>query len=536
MLKLLARLIGHRKCQKSGYPELPPENDHRLLSSRLEKNKKILKEIFEDCDDLVIRELVIGREQEVLAMIVFIEPLVSHDLLHHCLLQPLMAAEETPPTGISVKWLEEKIISNGKVAEKSRWSEVTHCITSGLVGLFVDGQCKALMVAVPEANSRSIDQPTAETVVRGPADAFNEDIRKNIALIRKRLHTSRLAVESLEVGEVSKTVVKLVYLKGYVMEGLPEEIKSRLKRIRVDGILGSGQIEEYIQDNPYSIFNHLDVTERPDKLAAALLEGRAGLIIDNTPFSLIIPTTLTAQLQSPEDYYNRYWFASFIRMVRWWAALLSLLLPSLYIAIITFHQELLPTPLLMSILASREGIPFPALVEALIMVITFEVLHEAGVRLPRAFGQAISIVGAIVIGQAAVSAGLVSAPMVIVISLTAISSFTIPSIPLANTVRVLRFPFMFAAASFGLFGIMALLLLLTFHLCDLRSFGVPYLSPLAPLNFSDLKDSFIRMPTWLMLRRPQQTGYTKPYRQAQGLKPHPPSVPKSARHSAGRKG
>jgi len=511
-----------KKCHKKSYPELLPEKEDRILSSSLKKNKKVIKEIFDRCDDLVIREFMIGRKKQVRAMAVFFEPLVNPDLLHHSLLHPLMSVEQIPLTEITVKWLEENIIPNGKIIEKNRWVEVTYHITTGLLGLFVEGQPSALLISALEENSRQIDQPTAETVIRGPADAFNEDLRKNIALLRKRLHTSRLAVEDLEVGEVTKTAVKLVYLKGYVMDGLVEEIKNRVRRIKVDGILGSGQIEEYIQDSPYSPFNHLDITERPDKLTAALLEGRAALIINNTPFCLIIPTTLTSQFQSPEDYYNRYWFASFIRLVRWLAALASLFLPSLYIAIITFHQELLPTPLLMSILVSREGIPFPALVEALIMDVIFEVLHEAGVRLPRAFGQTVSIVGAIVLGQAAVSAGLASAPMVIIISITAIASFTIPSIPLANTVRILRFPFMLAASSFGLLGVMALLLLLTFHLCSLRSFGVPYLSPLAPLSFSDLKDALVRAPAWMMLRRPQQTGYAEPKRQAAGLKPHPP--------------
>ncbi len=524
MIRILAQLLKPKKRQnKAASSQLVTEEEHGFLSDDLEKNKKKLQEFFEYCDDLVIRHLSLGGGTGADAMAVFLEPLVDPQLLHHCVIQPLISAKK--PVRWSIEQLKDAVISSGGVAEKRSWREVTQGIASGLVGLFVDGERRALLVSVPAENSRSIEKPTAETVIRGPSDAFNDDIRKSIALLRKRLRTPRLAVENLQLGEISKTPVKLVYLKGYVMEGLPEEIKRRLQRIRVDGILGSGQVEEYIQDNPYSPFNHLEITERPDKLAAALLEGRAALFFDGTPFPLIIPTTLNAQLQSPEDYFNRYWFASFIRVLRWLAALGSLLLPSLYVAIITFHQELLPTPLLMTILASREGIPFPALVEALIMVVIFEVLHEAGVRLPKAFGQAVSIVGAIVLGQASVSAGLVSAPMVIIISLTAVSSFVIPSIPLASTVRILRIPFMLAAGSFGLVGIMALLLVMTFHLCALRSFGVPYLSPMAPLSFSDLKDFLIRAPVWMMLRRPKDTGAQRPYRQAPGLKPHPPAMP-----------
>lgn len=524
MIRLLAQLLRLKKRQNKASIQLLPEGEHSFLSVSLEKNKKTLREIFDRCDDLVIRDLALGGEAGADAVAVFLEPLVDFELLHHCILQPLLYAKKTP--GFSMEQLKDSIISSGKVVEKRSWREVIQEIANGLVGLFVDGEPRALLISVPAENSRSIEKPTAETVIRGPSDAFNEDIRKSIALLRKRLRTPLLAVENLQLGEVSRTTVKLVYLKGYVMEGLPEEIKRRLQRIKIDGILGSGQIEEYIQDSPYSFFNHLDITERPDKLAAALLEGRAALFVDGTPFPLIIPATLNAQLQSPEDYFNRYWFASFIRALRWLATLGSLLLPALYVAVITFHQELLPTPLLMTILASREGIPFPALVEALIMVVIFEVLHEAGVRLPKAFGQAVSIVGAIVLGQASVSAGLVSAPMVIVISLTAVSSFAIPSIPLASTVRILRIPFMLAAGSFGLLGIMALLLALTFHLCALRSFGVPYLSPFAPLSFSDLKDSLIRAPAWMMLRRPKDTGSSRPYRQTPELKPQPPSSSK----------
>ncbi|MGB9791709.1 MAG: spore germination protein, partial [Thermacetogeniaceae bacterium] len=320
MIRLLAQFLRRRlkKRQDNFSMQLFPEEGHGLLSASLEKNKRTIREIFERCDDLVIRHLAIGGKPGADAMAVFLEPLVDPELLHHCILQPLLSAKITP--GFSIKQLRETVISSGEVAEKSSWREVVQEIANGLVGLFVEGEPRALLISVPAENSRSIEKPAAETVIRGPYDAFNEDIRKSLSLLRKRLRTPRLAVESLELGELSKTAVKLVYLKGYVMEGLPEEIKRRLQRIKVDGILGSGQIEEYIQDSPYSFFNHLEITERPDKLAAALLEGRAALFVDGTPFSLIMPVTLNAQLQSPEDYFNRYWFASFIRALRWLGA------------------------------------------------------------------------------------------------------------------------------------------------------------------------------------------------------------------------
>ena len=437
------------------------------------------------------------------------------------LIRPLFNAV-LPRSGVTVDWLKEKVIPAASIFETNFWVEAGNELTKGKAGLFVDGQNGALLIGFYEHTSRAVEQPVSEVTVRGPADAFNEDLRTNLALLRKRLRTTRLAVEKMEIGVVTKTAVCLVYLKGYLPGGLLEEVKSRLETIKVDSVISSGQLEEYIQDNPYSIVGAIGVTERPDVLAAELLEGKVGIVVDNTPFALIAPTTIIFHMHSPEDYYNRYWFASMIRIIRWVALHMALLLPSLYIAVTSYHQEMVPTDLLLAIMTAREGVPYPAIIEALLMEITFEILREAGVRLPRPFGQTISIVGAIVIGQAAVGASLVSPVMVIVVALTAVASYTIPTVPFTNAVRVLRFPFMIAAAAFGLFGVMAAMLILTFHLCSLRSFGVPYLSPIAPLSLGDLKDSFVRVPAWMMRKRPRLTGTAAPERQPAGNKPHPP--------------
>ena len=307
----------------------------------------------------------------------------------------------------------------------------------------------------------------------------------------------------MKIGTYSGTDIAIAYIDGLVDPEVLQEVKKRLGQIKIDGILESGYIEELIEDNPYSPFPQIEHTERPDKVAGALLEGRIAIITDGTPLALIVPVVFWGFLQASEDYYERYMFSSFARMLRVLSALIALIGPAVYIAVTTYHQEMLPTGLLLSIAAQREGVPFPAVVEAFLLEFAFEVLREGGIRLPRPVGQAISIVGALVVGQAAVQAGLVSAAMVIVVALTGIASFTIPAFSMGMTFRLLRFPIMIAASVLGFYGVMLGLLVILTHMCSLRSFGVPYLSPVAPLHYQELKDIPIRSPWWRMIRRPK---------------------------------
>ncbi len=466
------------------------------------------------------RQIRIGKQGTTRALAVFFDSLVNFEILEESVLKPLQESQ-APPSGITMDWLMEEAIPNTRVIMYNRWVDVAGEITKGLVALFVDGQDRALLLYAQENIDRPVMMPQTESVARGSLDAFNENGRINIALVRKRLHTTRLAVERVDVGEVGKYKISIVYLKGYVYEGLIEEIKSRLSRIRIDGILGSGQIEELIQDAPFSPVSGIATTERPDRVVAQLLNGKAALIFDNDPFALLVPTTLASEMQSPEDYYNRYWFASFIRLIRWSSLLVALLAPAFYVAITTFHQDLIPTDILGNILSARASVPFPGMVEAIVMVLAFEILQEAGIRLPKAFGQTIGVVGAILIGQVAVTAGLVSPVMVLTIALTAIASYTLASLNLSTGLRVLRFVFIVAAGFLGLFGMMAVFTMATFQICALRSFGVPYLSPFAPLSLGDLKDTFVRAPIWAMRMRPRLTGYVEPVKQDSN-RPRPP--------------
>ena len=293
-----------------------------------------------------------------------------------------------------------------------------------------------------------------------------------------------------------------MYIKDIANNKVVEEVRKRLDRINIDSILESAYIEELIQDETYTPFPTIYHTERPDIVSANLLEGRVAILVDGTPFVLLVPALFIQFLHAPDDYYNRADITTLIRILRFIGFSIALLGPSIYIAITTFHQEMLPTPLLIGLAAQREGVPFPAFIEALMMEITFEILRESGLRLPKAIGQAVSVVGTLVIGTAAVDAGIVSAAMVIVVSITAISSFIVSSYNMSISIRMLRFPFMALAASFGLFGIIVGLIALTLHLCSIRSFGVPYMSPFAPYIQEGQKDAIFRFPRWALSSRP----------------------------------
>jgi spore germination protein KA len=328
-------------------------------------------------------------------------------------------------------------------------------------------------------------------------------------------------MESMKIGDYTRTNIVIAYIEGIADVTLVEEVKNRLQRIRLDGILESGYIEEMIEDTPYSPFPQLLSTERPDVVCSSLLEGRVAILVEGTPFVLVAPITFFSLIQAAEDYYQRFTIATITRWMRYCFLFIALLLPSIYVAILSYHQEMVPGSLLISMASSRESVPFPALIEALIMEVTFEALREAGVRLPKQVGSAVSIVGALVIGQAAVQAGLISAPMVIVVAITGIASFMAPRYIAGITLRMLRFPLIFLAGTLGLLGIMLGIITIVLHLCSLRSFGVPYLSSLVTPKVRELRDVLIRSPLWMMDSRPHFTGEYNKYRQAPGQKPGP---------------
>ncbi|NLX87065.1 MAG: spore germination protein, partial [Clostridiales bacterium] len=394
-------------------------------------------------------------------------------------------------------------------------------MTFGNTIIVIEGQSTAFVCSTVDLKTRAITEPSAETNIRGPREGFVESLCVNITLIRRKIRVPHLWIETLEIGSLTKTLVAFAYIKGLADEKMLEELRSRLKRIDTDTILESGHVEQYIEDQPFTPFPLTLRTERPDNACSALLSGRVVIITSGSPHVLILPAQFPMFFQASDDYYEKPPLGSFIRILRWMGAIISVFLPGFYVAIVNFHQELLPTALLMRITATREGVPFPVVAEVLIMEVLFEILREAGIRLPAAVGPAISIVGALVLGEAAIRAGMVSPAVVIVIALTAIANFSTPVFSMAIALRTLRFAFTILAAVFGLFGIQFGILLLVIHLCSLRSLGIPYMSPLAPHILPDMKDNFLLAPVWARTTRPKILGRREPGRQRPGQMPHP---------------
>lgn len=504
--------------------------EKNALKTTLQDNIKIIKDTLGKSTDIIIREIRIGKEGNIKAGILYTDGLTDTPSLQNFILETLMLdlkgielERKISPDQNLVNALKDVAITVGEIQDLTNFDALYTGLLSGDTIILIDGYALGLIISNKQWVERGVTEPTSQTVVRGPREGFSENIRVNTALVRRRLKDPNLWLESKIVGKRTKTNIAVMYINGVVNDKIVEELRSRLDRINIDGILESGNIEELIQDSPYSPFPTIFNTERPDIVAAALLEGRIAILIDGTPFVLIIPALFVQFFQSSEDYYQRADIASLIRILRFFSFAIALLAPALFIAITTFHHAMLPPALLISLASQREGVPFPAFVEAIIMEVTFEILREAGVRMPRSIGSAMSIVGAFVIGTAAVEAGIISAAMVIVVSITAISSFVSPTYDIAIAVRMMRFLFMGIAASFGLFGITIGLIALLLHLCSLRSFGVPYMSPLAPFNISDQKDTFVRLPRWKMFTRPRLISQKNMVRQQEStnIKPDP---------------
>lgn len=493
------------------------EKQPTLLSSDLGQNLQVLHSLYEDCSDVVFRPFLIRGQKK--AELIYIEGLSNVQEIDTNVLSPLMRETKGEQSTLT-EWLKETV-SVSKLKEVKTFTDCIENISIGNPVMLVEGESQGMALGLAQWEKRSIEEPTSESVVKGPREGFTETLGVNTSLLRRRLRSPQLKIKSMKIGRYTQTETVIAYIEGIVDKTLIEEVTNRLQRIDIDGIVDSGYVEEMIQDNPFSPFPQIMSTERPDTVVANLLEGRVVILVDGSPFALIAPTTIYSLLQANEDYYQHFILSSVVRWLRYLFVVLSLLLPSIYVAVLSYHQEMVPTKLILSMAASRENVPFPAFVEALIMEITFEALREAGIRLPKQVGAAVSIVGALVIGQAAIEAGLASAPMVMVVAMTGIASFTIPRYNLGSSIRLLRFPMIFLAGTLGLLGVMLGLLVILTHLCTLRSLGIPYLSPMAPMKGRDMKDVLVRAPWWMLNTRPHLTGEYNQYRQAPHQKPDP---------------
>jgi len=465
------------------------------LSRHLRENVRRLRAVYSDCADVIFHELLIGGR--IPASIVYIEGLVRLEELEQHVIAPL---RDGPEHGDALADIRNRT-SAASVMTVGTIDGLTDEIADGKPVLLVDGHDAALAFGLSAWEQRSIEEPAAESVLRGPREGFIETMRTNIAMLRRKIRNPKLKVVTLQIGSRSKTPVAVIYIEGVASPSLIREVMSRLKRIEIEDVLETAYIEEWIEDNRYSPFPQLLSTERPDVASAYLMEGHVVIMVDGTPTVLVAPITFFSLLQTPEDYYERYVVGTAIRWLRYFFFAISLLGPSLYVAVVSFHQEMIPTTLMLTMARSREQIPFTALMEAILMETMFEALREAGARLPKQIGSAVSIVGALVIGQAAISAGIVSAPMVMVVAITGIASFMAPRYTIGIPIRLLRFPIMFLAGMMGLLGVILGMIIILNHLLNLRSFGVPYMSPLAPLKNSGLKDVLWRAPRWMLNRR-----------------------------------
>ncbi|MCW3792673.1 spore germination protein [Paenibacillus sp. LS1] len=484
-----------------------------------------IQERFGESSDLIVQKLDYVDDDSFYIGICYLEGLTDQQALHQEIMNiKVVTSKLEEHAYIS----EPKILleaTNGQITSVVEEEILINYLFEGSVAILINGMTEAFTVPVPGGERRSIQEPTSQTVIRGPKEGFVEDISTNIALVRRKIKSPDLHVKTLSVGRYTQTKVSILYMKGIAEPYVVSEILQRIQSIDTDSILESGYIEEFIQDGILTPFPTMLNTERPDAIAGGLLEGLVAIIVDGTPFVLMAPVTFSRFLTSSEDYYQRYDISSFLRLVRLASFFIALFLPSFFIAITTFHVEMLPTTLLITLAAQREATPFTTLIEAFLMELTFEVIREAGVRMPRAIGPAISIVGALVLGQAAVQAGLVSAAMVIVVSFTAISNFVLPSINMSSATRLLRFFLMILAGTLGLFGILIGITAIIGHLVSLQSFGVPYLDP--TINKNNLKDIVVRVPWWKMKTRPtlitaQRTREGSNYaEQAKDQKPDP---------------
>lgn len=451
------------------------------------------------CSDAVYQSIDVHGHP---CMLIYIPSIVDTRSLQQYVSTPLKAeANSEPDWPLFLERLDHGsafAIPYIKVYDIDRAVELA---VSGNAVLCIEGLPYLYYFEIVHYQKRAVSESQNELVVIGPQEAFIEDIDTNLSLLRHKIKHADLKTKHFSIGKYTKTDVYLVYIEGLYKPEILAELEKGLQDFNIDGVLGSSYLAEHMRQGNSTPFPLYHYTERPDSVAASLMEGRIGILQDGTPSALLTPTTFFTLLQSSEDYYQNYYAGSWIRMIRLFFSLISLLLPSMYVAITTFHSQIIPTDLLLTIASARENIPFSALTEALIMELTFEALREAGTRIPKPVGQTVSIIGGIVIGQAAVQAGIVSAPMVIVVSITGIASYIIPHLELGLTFRLLRFVLLILGGTMGLLGVIVAVFVIYGHLAHLRSFGTPYLQPVAPLILKDWKDTVFRAPNPSMTKR-----------------------------------
>ncbi|SFJ87236.1 MULTISPECIES: spore germination protein [unclassified Bacillus (in: firmicutes)] len=510
MVKFLKRLKSRgnpKSFSRRGNSHFQEKNiEDSLLDADLSKNIAELQKLFRQAPDLVIRRFpmtVDGLE----AALVYLSGLTDKQSIQNHVLTPLMDGGRDANT--------ELPITLGQVEIIDTWSQIENAILGGDSVLFIHGRTTAQQLDTKGWPQRNIEDTRNEISLKGAHQAFVETGSLNIALLRRYIPHRELMLKETTIGMRGKTRISILYLKDVASEDVLKELETRIQNIMVDAVISAGELIEFIEDNPYSPFPQFILTERPDVAVSHILQGRFVVVVDHSPNVLIAPTNFISFFQGVDDYGTRWLVASSIRILRFVAFMIALFLPASYVAFISFNFEVIPVELFLSIAESRTRVPFSPVMEALLMEMTLEMMREGALRLPTPIGQTVGIVGGIIIGQAAVQAGIVSNIMIIVVAITAIASFIIPNYDMGAAVRLLRFPMMISAALFGIVGLVIGWMTLVAHLISLESLGTPYGTPLAPFRFADMKDAFVRFPLWTMKSRPKGTGAAQSIRQGQ---------------------
>ena len=476
-----------------------------LVSENIKENIKVYRQIYKDCSDIKMREMMLGRKKNIRCFLAYIEVAVSNILMETTALGRLLSYLEQAPGEEIVEILDKNALGIADVTPFETMEEAAQGMLTGDAILFVDGYPKALKISDKGYPNMGVTEADSEKVIRGSNEGFADSIKVNTALIRKRVRSTKVKVKEMRPGVRSHTNVNLVYMEDLAYPEIIAEVEKRLNRYEIDGVLDSGVIEQLAEEKWYSPFPQFQTTQRPDRAAMAILEGRVVVLSDNSPVALILPTDYNSFIKTSDDYYNRWEVATFGRLLRYIASFFAMTFPGLYLAVTNFHTQVLPTTLLLSFQAARQGVPFPAVFEVLLMEISFELLREAGVRLPGAMGNTIGIVGGLIIGQAAVEANLVSPIVVIIVAFTALCSFAIPNEEFAFSFRILKFVFIAVCAWLGYFGFLISLLMVLIHLSHLTSFGIPYLMPFVGpelTGYEDQRDFLWRFPLRRITKRP----------------------------------
>jgi spore germination protein KA len=453
----------------------------KKLSKTMEENVETVKSAFHETADLKERSLLYNQTS---CKLIYIDSLVDKKLIERNVIEPLLDCKTEAPPELVVKNAEYKKSADLEVTLKS--------LLEGSCALFTEGENTVLLLPAPAGEDRAIQEPENEHIIKGAHDGFSENVNKNIFLLRRRVKNPSLRVKTFSLGSNTNTNVSLLYIDDLVDRGPLDVLLKRIEAVDVQELQSAGELEELIEDNSYSLFPQMLSTERPDRAASYLLEGKSVVIVDGSPHALISPITFFSFYQTPDDYNSRWIIGSFFRLIRMFSFLMAISLPAIYIAVVSFHSEVLPLGILYAIRVQIEYIPLPPFFEAVAMQLVLELLKEAAIRLPSPIAQTIGIVGGLVIGTAVVEAGFVSNTMIVVIALTAIASFVAPVNHMGTGARIMAFPIILAANFFGFLGIVLALSVLLIHLCKLESFGKPYLEPVAPLHIKGIKDSFIK--------------------------------------------